>query len=85
MDFQKVYQKKFEFCQVWGVWFILYMDMSFHPSSEESRTSNAHFFHIPLLVQLDPSDKSLLTVYVITVEKFVKSQIWQHSFTNILE
>lgn len=36
-------------------------------------------------MQLDPTDKSLLTVYVITVEKFVKSQIWQHGFTNILK
>lgn len=47
MDFQKADQKKLAFCQVWGVWFILYMYMSFRPSSGERMPSNAHFFTFP--------------------------------------
>lgn len=85
MDFQKAQKEKLRFWQVWGMWFILYTYMSFPPPSGERMSSNAHFFHILLVTQLDPTDKSLLTVYVITVEKFVKSQIWQHGFTNILK
>jgi len=65
--------------------FILEKRLSFPPLSGKRVTSNAHFFHIPLVTQRDPTDKSLLTVYVIPVEKFVKSQIWQHGFINILE
>lgn len=65
------------------VHFIHVYELSFSLKGENVFKST--FFHIPLLTQLDPADKSLLTVYVITVEKFVKSQIWQHGFTNILE
>lgn len=32
--------------------------------------SNVHVFRMPLLTKLDPTDKSLLTVYVITVDNF---------------
>lgn len=32
--------------------------------------SNVHVFHVPLLTKLDPADKSLLTVYFITLDKF---------------
>jgi len=32
--------------------------------------SNVYFFHIPLLTKLAPRDKLLLTVYVITMDKF---------------
>lgn len=83
MHFQKVHQKKLESDLGCEVHFIHVYELSSFLRGENA--FKCTFFHIPLLVQLDPSDKSLLTVYVITVEKFVKSQIWQHSFKNILE
>lgn len=85
MDFQKAQKEKLRFWQVLGhvVHFIHVYELS--SSLRGENVFKCTFFHIPLLTQLDPTDKSLLTVYVITVEKFVKSQIWQHGFTNILE
>lgn len=44
--------------------------------------------HVPLLMELDPTDKSLLPVYVITVEKFVKLRdlaAWFHKHPRIGE